>query len=186
MKDDRLDCRSEWYRDFDITGGGAPRIPGLYWLGLLASMVWLVVYLLIYPSVPLPGGHWRGLGELGGCRPWTAICEQMQKQRLLDVLREPYLRKIASLPLTALADDLDTRDYISHAARIPYLERCAACHGEGGNNQKIHGSAEEIYRAIVIPTRHQFGLSTHIDETTAKILAVYAARGIDKAAESQF
>lgn len=78
---ERVDLRAEWYRDFDPWAASRPRIPVLYWIGMVASAVWLVAYLLIYPSIPLPGGHWRGLGEPGGCQPWTAICEQERKQK---------------------------------------------------------------------------------------------------------
>lgn len=83
MENKRMDCRAEWYRDFDPLAASKPHIPRIYWLGMLASAIWLVAYLLIYPSIPLPGGHSRGIGEPGGCQPWTAICEQEIKQRTI-------------------------------------------------------------------------------------------------------
>lgn len=52
----REDLRAEWYREFAPFAASKPCIPRIYWLGLAASAVWLVVYLLLYFSLPSPGG----------------------------------------------------------------------------------------------------------------------------------
>lgn len=82
---DRADLRDEWY-GFDRAYIQNP--PKIYWFGMWLSAIWLVVYLLIYPSIPLPWAqtHWQGLGVPNGCQPWTAICEMQQDERALAAM----------------------------------------------------------------------------------------------------
>lgn len=91
---DRIDTRGEWFREWDMHASYVNRIPRWYWLGMVLSALWLVVYLVIYPSIPLLTGHWQGLGVPGGCRPWTAICKLNNAQAKLDEVRAPYLEKV--------------------------------------------------------------------------------------------
>jgi hypothetical protein len=46
----KVDLRDEWY-GFDR--GFLNQPPKIYWVGMIASALWLVIYLLLYPSIPI-------------------------------------------------------------------------------------------------------------------------------------
>lgn len=190
---DRVDTRGEWFREWDIYANYINRIPNWYWLGMTLSVVWLVVYLAIYPSIPLLTSHWHGLGVPGGCRPWTAICELQIAQAELDEVRGPYLKKIAATSLEASATDHELREFVARAARVPYAEQCAGCHGrEGagyaqlkslasslGDTVWLHGGELRDIKASILDTAiHPFGLAARTDELHAKLLALYVYNGL--------
>jgi peptidoglycan-associated lipoprotein len=85
----RVDLRSEWYAEFNEYAASINRPPRIYWVGMVLSAIWLVGYLIIYPSIPMvtSHGHWQGIGMPGGCRPWTAICEMQRAEDELNEIR---------------------------------------------------------------------------------------------------
>ena len=185
---DRIDTRGEWFREWDVYACQVNRIPRWYWLGMELSGLWLVVYLTIYPSIPLLSSHWQGLGVPGGCRPWTAICEMQVAQAKLDSVRGPYMGKLGSATLETIETDRDLSEFVSRAARVPYAEQCAGCHGRVGagfsqtkslapslsDTVWLHGGElSDIKASILDATIHPFGLTARIDELHAKLLAVF-------------
>ncbi|MEQ1915814.1 MAG: hypothetical protein ABL856_03725 [Gallionella sp.] len=184
----RVDIRGEWFREWDVYASHVNRIPRWYWVGMTLSALWLVVYLIIYPSIPFLTGHWQGLGVPSGCRPWTAICEMRVAQVKLDSVRGPYLEKLSSAVLETIATDRELSEFVSHAARVPYAEQCAGCHGRDGVGYSqiksrapslsdavwLHGGEiRDIKASIQDAAIHPFGLTTRIDELHAKLLAVF-------------
>lgn len=194
MTTEREDLRAEWYREWYLAetayAGRIPRPPKIYWLGMALSAIWLLAYLLIYPSLPLvwAGTHWKGLGVPDGCQPWTAICEMQQGEAVLHEARGRYLDRVAEMPAAELAVDLEMREFIAHAARVRFADQCAACHGALGAGIPtaqdmapvltdvvwLHGgSVAEIQASIQSDKVHPFGLSRRMDEPTARMMAVY-------------
>ena len=53
----RVDERGEWYSEYS-GAGYIYKLPMWYRLGMIASALWLVIYLLVYPSIPLLYLHW--------------------------------------------------------------------------------------------------------------------------------
>jgi cytochrome c oxidase cbb3-type subunit 3 len=185
---DRVDNRGEWFREWDASASFIYRPPNWYWVGMVFSAIWIVGYLLIYPSVPLLTTHWKGLGVPGGCQPWSAICEMRETERGLDAVRGGYLNKIRVSPVEELANDLALGAFIKRAAKVPFAENCAACHGTHGAgiaalpnfapalNDEIWlygGSVQAIERSIKRAEVHPFGMAIRTDEVRAKMLAVY-------------
>ena len=74
---DSVDLRSEWYAEFNEYAASINRPPRIYWLGMVLSAIWLVGYLIIYPSIPMvtSHGHWQGTGMPGGCQPWSVVSD---------------------------------------------------------------------------------------------------------------
>ena len=184
----RVDTRGEWFREWDVYASHVNRIPRWYWLGMALSALWLVVYLIIYPSIPLLTSHWQGLGVLGGCRPWTAICEMQVAQAKLDSVRGSYLEKLDTTSVEAIVADSELSAFISNAGRVSYAEQCAGCHGRERNelSQSDHlgpalnntvwlhgGEIRDIKASIQDAATHPFGLAARIDELHAKLLAVF-------------
>jgi cbb3-type cytochrome c oxidase subunit III len=187
---DRPDLRKEWYRDCDPYAAFRYRIPNLYWIGMVASALWLVGYLIIYPSIPFVSSQTNSLGTgmPGGCQPWTAICEMEQAEEELDQRRGKYLKLIRETPITFWSKDVELSEFINHAGRVRFADQCVACHGQQGagpvkeqNTALVlndaswtHGSDDASIKAsIQSHAVHPFGLAERIDETSAKLLAAY-------------
>ena len=108
--------------------------PPKWWmLGLTASAIWVVVYWLMYPGIPIAigGFHFTGFG-LPGSGQWTAIKELAEDQKVLDAVRGPYEAKLKSMtPAAILADD-SLSEYVSRSGRVLFSDNCAGCHGQRG------------------------------------------------------
>lgn len=189
----REDLRGEWYREYDPYSVFAPRPPRLYWLGMAVSAVWVVAYLLIYPSIPLVFAqtHWKGIGMPGGCQPWTAICEMQQAEYKLNAVRGRYLDKLRVIPVADLAEDQEMVEFVSRAGRVVFADSCAGCHGQLGTGIAkfpslapalndtvwLHGGdVQSIQTSIRNPSVHPAGLIRRNDETATKILAVFVSQ----------
>lgn len=178
---DRVDTRGEWFREWDACSASYNRIPLWYWLGMALSACWVVVYLLVYPSLPGLSSHWKGLGVPGGCQPWTAICEMQQEQSKLDQARGGYMGKMSGLPADGIAADRELADFVARAGRVPFAENCAGCHGRAGEGTKagpaLHGATPQaIQDSIRDPSVHPFGLAGRLDDASAKMLAIHVYR----------
>jgi cytochrome c oxidase cbb3-type subunit 3 len=104
--------------------------PPKWWmLGLTASGVWVIVYWLLYPSIPISFGfadHWKGLLH------WSAISELHQDQAELDSVRKKYEDKIKSLSPAAIVADRELSEYVTRSGKVLFGDNCAGCHGQNG------------------------------------------------------
>jgi cytochrome c oxidase cbb3-type subunit III len=117
--------------------------PPKWWMiGLTASALWVVVYWLIYPSVPvsLAGDHWKGLNIFNGGQRWTAIRERMEDEKEITALRKPYEDKIKSMTPAAILADRELSEYVSRSGKVLFGDNCAACHGQNGVGNKGRGT----------------------------------------------
>lgn len=108
--------------------------PPKWWmLGLTASAIWVVVYWLMYPGIPvaIAGMHFKGFG-LPGSGQWTAIKELAEDQKILDDVRGPYEKKLKDMTPAAILADADLSKYVERSARVLFADNCAACHGQNG------------------------------------------------------
>lgn len=196
LNETRKDLRAEWYREwylyYSAYAGWIPRPPPINWIGMALSAIWLVAYLVIYPSIPLPTPrtHWQGIGMPGHCQPWTAICEMQKVEEELSEIRGKYFNKVLATSVVKLAEDREMSEFISRAARVRFEENCAACHGTSGaglasmpdfapaldDNIWLHGGdVQAIKKSIQNPTIHPFGLVQRNDDLDAKMMAVYVS-----------
>lgn len=108
--------------------------PPKWWmLGLTASAIWVVVYFLMYPAVPiaLGGTYFKGIG-LPGSGQWTAIKELAEDQKVLDDFRAKYENKLKDMTPAAILADADLSEYVVRSGRVLFSDNCAACHGQNG------------------------------------------------------
>jgi cytochrome c oxidase cbb3-type subunit 3 len=184
----RYDDRGEWFREWDPWNSTINVPPNWYWLGMALSALWVVIYLLIYPSIPLVNGHWQGLGVPGGCQPWTAICEMQQGESVVNEVRGRYLDKIQKASVEEVLADSGLSEFVQSAGKVRFDDHCAACHGTHGigtagfadiapvlNDEVwLHGGQmKAIKQSIENPKFHPAGLIQRNDELHTKILAVY-------------
>lgn len=155
---------------------------------MVLSALWIIGYLIIYPSVPLPMSqtHWKGIGMPGGCQPWTAICEMQQAEQELIQIRGSYLSKIRTSTMDELAADAGMMEFITRIGRVYFADNCASCHGNQGEGvaslrESVPPLCENPHRTDVQAiqgniqslTTHPFAYSKRHDETFSKIMAVY-------------
>src|SRR4030067_201793 len=94
--------------------------PQKWWmLGLTASAIWVVVYWLMYPAIPVAigGTYFKGIG-LPGSGKWTAIKELAEDQKVLDDVRSKYENKLKEMTLAAILADKDLSEYVIRSGKV--------------------------------------------------------------------
>jgi len=106
--------------DESLREGSSP--PPLWWFWMLfASLVFTLVYLMLFP----------GLGSFGGLLNWS------QGKRMVDATEyfdENFAEARAAIVDTSLAEIQNDLDLMDTAERI-FKRECSACHGPDGRGQ---------------------------------------------------
>lgn len=98
-----------------------------WWLNALyLSGLLVVVYFILYPSLPLVNGSTKGL--LG----WTQINEYKEGLAETEAVRAPHEAKLATATVAQILADDDMRNYAIGSSKVLFGDNCAACHGAGG------------------------------------------------------
>lgn len=108
--------------------------PPKWWmLGLTASAIWVVVYWLMYPAIPVAmnGNYFKGIG-LPGTGQWSAIKELEADQKDLDAVRGQYENKLKDMTPAAILADKELSEYVIRSGKVLFSDNCAACHGQNG------------------------------------------------------
>lgn len=103
--------------------------PPKWWmLGLTASAIWVCVYWLYYPSVPVSTGStfFKGIGG------WTAISEMEADKGVVDEVRGKYEAKLKDMTPAAILADSELTEYVTRSGKVLFGDNCAACHGTNG------------------------------------------------------
>jgi cytochrome c oxidase cbb3-type subunit 3 len=101
--------------------------PPRWWmLSLHASWIFALVYILLYPSIPLVHESTKGL--LG----WTQIKEYKAAVAEGDAIKAPYMKKVSAMSGQELLADASMRNFSESSAHAIFGDFCAGCHGAGG------------------------------------------------------
>jgi len=103
--------------------------PPKWWmLGLTASAIWVCVYWLYYPSIPVSnaGNFFKGIGG------WTAIGEMEADKGVVDEVRGKYEAKLKDMTPAAILADSELTEYVTRSGKVLFGDNCAACHGTNG------------------------------------------------------
>jgi cytochrome c oxidase cbb3-type subunit III len=98
-----------------------------WWLYLLyATIIWAVGYWVLYPAIPLPGGHTPGILGWSSRAAVTADVQDLQAQRaaLVGQLNNATLQQIAADPKLA--------EFARAYGHSAFGNNCAPCHGSSG------------------------------------------------------
>lgn len=102
--------------------------PPRWWMiTLYLSAVFMVVYFILYPSIPLV--HDATKGVLG----WTQMKRLQESVADIEAVRAPYENKIKGMSAAAILADDDLAQYTISSAKVLFGDRCAPCHGTGGS-----------------------------------------------------
>jgi len=100
--------------------------PPKWWMmALHASWIFVLVYGIIYPMWPMASGHTAGFTG------WTSIGEFKKGVAEVDAKREKYEDMLDASATQILAND-EAVNYIERAGKVLFGDKCAACHGSGG------------------------------------------------------
>jgi len=102
--------------------------PPKWWMNTLyLSGLFMVVYLILYPAIPLLNGATKGI--LG----WTQMKRLNETVVEIEKIRAPYENKLKGMSATAILADDELSNYVIRSAKVLYGDRCAGCHGTGGS-----------------------------------------------------
>ena len=98
-----------------------------WWLNSLwLSGLLVIVYFILYPSLPLVNDSTKGL--LG----WTQINEFKESLAEVEKIRKPFEDKLAAMTAGEILADQEMLNYAIGSSKVLFGDNCAACHGTGG------------------------------------------------------
>ncbi len=101
--------------------------PPRWWMiSLYASVIWVVVYFLLYPSIPLISGNTKGL--LG----WSQVKEFKEDMKKAEAIRAPLEKRIKDTSVSEILKDADLSQFAIASSKVLFGDNCAPCHGSGG------------------------------------------------------
>jgi cytochrome c oxidase cbb3-type subunit 3 len=112
----------------DDLGDFTNQPPKWWMLGLTVSAIWVVVYWIYYPSIPVSNTHsfFKGVGG------WSAIAEMEADKSVVDEVRGKYEAKLKDMTPAAILADNDLTEYVKRSGKVLFGDNCAACHGTNG------------------------------------------------------
>lgn len=101
-----------------------------WWLYVMyATIVYSLVYFLLYPAIPGITGYTKGL--IGGSAR-EALIGKLDKAR---ERQSAYLDRIAALEPSEIAADAELLNFAVTGGRAAFADNCAPCHGLGGSGR---------------------------------------------------
>ena len=98
-----------------------------WWLNALyLSGLIVLIYFILYPSLPLVNDSTKGL--LG----WTQIGEFKEDLAQVKAKRAPFEDKLAAMSVNDILTDHEMLNYAIGSSKVLFGDNCAACHGTGG------------------------------------------------------
>ncbi|MFW5426001.1 MAG: cytochrome-c oxidase, cbb3-type subunit III [Methylophagaceae bacterium] len=98
-----------------------------WWLNSLwLSGLLVIVYFILYPSLPLVNDSTKGL--LG----WTQINEYKADLAEVEAIRAPFEKTLAAMSVEEILADQKMLNYAIGSSKVLFGDNCAACHGTGG------------------------------------------------------
>ena len=102
-----------------------------WWLYVFyATIVFAVVYCVLYPSIPLIWTHTNGILH------YSRRAELAQGDAIAAAQQAPYRDRIAKLSLAEIRKDPDLLGFAETGGRAVFNENCVPCHRAGGAGAK--------------------------------------------------
>lgn len=153
-----------------------------WWLWTFyATIVFSVVWWVLYPSWPTLTTYWKGTLEYSSrvdlANDLTARDNEPQ--------RAARVKKIASMPIAAISEDKDLREFAAAGGRVIFADNCAPCHGSQGSGAPGYpvladddwlwgGSLEAIETTI------RYGIRSTHDDTRVSEMPVFGTDYLSK------
>ncbi len=107
--------------------------PPRWWMiAFWASIIWWIVYGLLYPMWPMPYQPAEGKGYTQGFLGWSQMKEYEESLAQLEAVRAQYEERIRNLTPAEILQDPGLKQYTLASAKVLFGDNCSACHGSGG------------------------------------------------------
>lgn len=121
------DTGHEWDGIRELTNA-----PPRWWsIAFILSFVWVGLYAVIYPMIPLVNDFTRGVTG------WTSIGEYKEAVAKYEAIRAPYVEKLNAMTAEQILKDPEMLNFANSYTKALFGDNCAACHG--GNGQGMTG-----------------------------------------------
>jgi cytochrome c oxidase cbb3-type subunit III len=105
-----------------------------WWLWIFyATIVWALIYMLLYPAWPLVN---RATTGLLGYSSRGAVAADIAG---FETRIEPWFNRLVETELDAIADDTDLQRFAVNAGGAVFRAHCSQCHGTGGAGVQASG-----------------------------------------------
>lgn len=149
-----------------------------WWLWLFyACIAWGIVWVILYPAIPLVSGYTRGL--LG-----YSSREQLERDMAaLQAQRGQIVAQLESASLEDIEKNPALLNVSQRLGKVTFATNCAPCHGQGGNGGVGYpnlrddqwlwgGSLDQIHQTI------QYGIRNGSDEARLGNMPAFGKDGI--------
>jgi cytochrome c oxidase cbb3-type subunit III len=115
-------------------------LPRWWVLTFYATIAWAVVYWVVMPAWPIPGGQTDGVL---GYKDRKVVDEQVAQ---LQAARAPQMAMLTSIPLDQISAHPEAGPFAQEVGRLAFASNCATCHGAGGQGVKGYPSlADDVW-----------------------------------------
>ena len=147
-----------------------------WWLYVLyATILYSVVYYVLYPSIPGITGHFEGV--IGG----TAREALVEKLAKAEERHAATRSQIAALDTEAITQDIELLTFSVAGGRSAFADNCAPCHGLGGAGRPggFPSLADDAWiwggTLEAIETTIRYGIRNDSDEARFSEMPAYGA-----------
>lgn len=133
------------------------------------TIVFALVYWLIYPSWPFGKGFLTGMSEITYVNKagesvtshWNTRALLQQDLNKAAEMQKPYFSKVTSSSFEQIANDAELSSFVQSAGKVLFADNCASCHQQGGqgvigffpnltdDDWLYGGSYEKIHESLV-------------------------------------
>jgi cytochrome c oxidase cbb3-type subunit 3 len=133
------------------------------------TILFAIVYWVIYPSWPVGKGFMSGVGQIEYVNAegqteawhWNTRAKLLKETQDAAAEQKVYFDRIASLPYDEVAKDPELSSFVQSAGKALFADNCAACHQTGGagkigfypnltdDNWIYGGSFDKIHETLI-------------------------------------
>jgi cytochrome c oxidase cbb3-type subunit 3 len=151
-----------------------------WWVYVLyATIVWAVVYFILYPAIPGISGYTKGV--LG----YDSRAEVAQRIEAARLAQKSYLDRVRVASLDEIRTDRDLMSFVLAGGKSAFADNCAPCHGLGGAGRAGYPSlADDVWiwggRMADIEKTIRVGIRGDHKETRTALMPSFGADGVLK------
>lgn len=122
-----------------------------WWLwGFYITIIFSVIYWLLYPAWPIGGNYTKGVPGLNSIKytatkadgkqvekttHWNMRAKYMVEMNEMDAMQKQWFDKVAAASFEDVAKDADLMQFVNSAGKTLFSDNCAPCHQSGGQGK---------------------------------------------------
>lgn len=109
-------------------------LPRWWVLTFYGCIIWAIIYTIVMPAWPIPGGYTKGVLGASDRRDVDVAV------KALEATRAPMMSKLLATPLDQVAAKPEMAQFAQESGRVAFAQNCSTCHGAGGQGAKGYPS----------------------------------------------